>query len=285
VADRTDYTITLKWSEPSSNGSPIYAYGINWERLDEDTNLYVVEEAVAVFDTEITLTRASHGIKSDSFYRFSVEAANTIGSGSRSAKVSARTDQEYSVPSAPRNLREDSQSGTHVTVSFRAPSSDGGSEVTLYKVYVEERRSSSGDYFFVDSVESEETTVVVENLALQSTYRMTVSAFNRVGESEQSDEIIVNTERATVPEAPLDVSVSIEQAGITVSWSAPFNGGATLTGYSVVFQTADGSFVASDNCQPGLQTSCSFNANTLKAAPWNLNEEDKVIVEVSASNA
>lgn len=104
MSDRTDYTITLKWSEPASNGSPIYAYGIHWERLNEDTNLYVVEEPVTVFDNEITLNRASHGIRPDSFYRFSVEAANDIGSGKHSSKVSTRTDQEYIVPSEPRSL-------------------------------------------------------------------------------------------------------------------------------------------------------------------------------------
>ena len=92
VSDRTDYTISLEWSEPASNGSPIYAYGINWERLNEDTNLYEELDAVVVFDTEVTLTRASHGVVPDSLYRFQVSAANEVGSSPRSSKVSTRTD-------------------------------------------------------------------------------------------------------------------------------------------------------------------------------------------------
>lgn len=78
---------------------------------------------------------------------------------------------------------------------------------------------------------------------------MTVTAFNSVGESDESDEIIVETLRATAPDAPSDVSASIDAAQIEISWSAPFNGGAALTSYTVGIQTADGTeYVESSNC-------------------------------------
>lgn len=79
VSDRTDYTVSLEWSAPANNGAAIMLYSIHWERLNEDTQLYEIEDPVIVFDTEVTLTRAAHGVQPDSFYRFTVEAANMIG--------------------------------------------------------------------------------------------------------------------------------------------------------------------------------------------------------------
>lgn len=152
-------------------------------------------------------------------------------------------------------------------------------------MYVDQLNEATGDYEFLFSQESEVTEVVIEDLALQSSYRVTVTAFNSVGESDASSEIIVETQRATAPEAPSNVAAAIEGDQISVSWSAPFNGGAAITSYNVVFRAQGNAFVQTDNCQPGLMLSCSFNANTLKAAPFSYVEKDRVFVKVTASNA
>ena len=86
-------------------------------------------------------------------------------------------------PSAPQNLQA-AGSNARVTLSWQAPSSNGGSAITYYKIY---KSTSSGTevYLTTRGNVTSYTDLAVTNSV---TYFYRVSALNSVGESLQSNE-------------------------------------------------------------------------------------------------
>ena len=114
------------------------------------------------------------------------------------------------------------------TVTWGAPTSDGGSPVTGYRVttyvgLVAEAVTTVGNV----------TTDVVGGLTDGDTYSFTVTAINGVGLGPTTD--FSNTVTpATVPGAPSGVSAAAGDADATVTWTAPASdGGSAVTGYRV----------------------------------------------------
>lgn len=97
-----------------------------------------------------------------------------------------------------------------------------------------------------------------------------MAAVNSKGAGDKSAEIEFHTEVAVVPQVPTDLEVSIDTEYITVSWTAPLNGGSPITGYTVNFKTADGLQAVNENCTPFTKTVCVFNVNTLVQEPFLL---------------
>src|SRR5207244_10993979 len=77
-------------------------------------------------------------------YFYVVRAVNGIGEGVPSNEVSATPTPGPSVPDAPRNRHANPGNAT-IALTTSAPSSNGGSPITGYRVY---RGTSSGDRTF-----------------------------------------------------------------------------------------------------------------------------------------
>ena len=65
----------------------------------------------------------------------------------------------------------------------------------------------------------------------RGTYR--VFAINLRGQSDQSDVASATAEAATVPDAPMANATATSDTEITVTWTAPADGGSDITGYMV----------------------------------------------------
>jgi len=87
-------------------------------------------------------------------------------------------------PSAPQNLKATTGDG-YVTLGWSAPSDDGGSAITEYKIY---RGTSSGDESYLASVNARTTYYKDTAVTIGQTYYYQVSAVNSVGEGEKSSE-------------------------------------------------------------------------------------------------
>ena len=159
-------------------------------------------------------------------------AVNTAGQGPRSDEVSA---VPLTVPGAPTGLTAIAGNG-QVTLSWTAPASDGGEQLSGYNVFEGTTPDLSGSAP-VTNVTG--TTVTLPALTNGTTYYFQVAAVNTAGQGRLSDE--VSAVPVTVPGAPTGLTATRGNAQVVLSWAAPASdGGSKVTGYDLyVGTTAD----------------------------------------------
>lgn len=126
-------------------------------------------------------------------------------------------------PDAPTNVQADRGNG-QVTVSWTAPA-DNGATITAYTV-----TASTGEQCTTGSGVAPTTTCIVSGLTNGSSYTFTVVATNEGGDSAASaasDAVVP----ATVPAAPTNVAAAEGAAQLSLSWTAPADGGSAITVY------------------------------------------------------
>ncbi|HEV8601227.1 MAG TPA: fibronectin type III domain-containing protein, partial [Patescibacteria group bacterium] len=129
--------VTLNWSAPASDGgSAITNYKIySSTTAGQETLLTTVGNVLTYDNTSLT-----GGIT----YYYKVSAVNPIGEGAQSSETSA-TPTNQTIPGAPTGLAVTPGTG-QLTLNWSAPSSDGGSAITNYKIY--RGTSASGETFY-----------------------------------------------------------------------------------------------------------------------------------------
>lgn len=150
------------------------------------------------------------------------------------SKTGVRQAMTYTLPvfppSAPRSISVVA-SNTQATVSWLAPSSNGGAAITSYLV-----TSSPGVHSCTFTVQASSTaspSCIVTGLTNGRSYTFTVSATNSAGTSEQSA-VSASAIPVTTPSAPLSVVGTSGDGRVNLSWTAPLqNGGAEITDYEV----------------------------------------------------
>ncbi|GAB2619608.1 hypothetical protein GCM10027270_02710 [Nocardioides ginkgobilobae] len=112
------------------------------------------------------------------------------------------------------------------TVSWSAPTTDGGTPITSYTV-----TSSPGG--ITKTVTGDQTTATITGLTNGTSYTFTVVATNATGTSPASTPSNAVIPSAA-PGAPTSVSAAKADKSATVSWTAPTdNGGSPITGYTI----------------------------------------------------
>ena len=131
-------------------------------------------------------------------------------------------------PGAPTGLTPIAGNG-QVTLSWTAPASDGGSQVSSYNVFEGTTADLSGSAP-VTNVTG--TTVTLPALTNGTTYYFWVTAVNGIGEGPPSNE--VSAVPLTVPGAPTGLTPIAGNGQVTLSWTAPASdGGSQVSGYNV----------------------------------------------------
>jgi len=194
------------------------------------------------------------------------------------------------VPTAPTGLAATS-GDAQVSLSWTAPSSDGGSTITGYNVY--EGTSSGGESSTpVNSSLVTGTSYTVTSLTNGTKYYFTVEAVNSVGSSSASNEVsatpaaTVPTAVVTVPSAPRDLSATSGDAQVSLSWTAPSStGGSAITGYNVYKATTSGGEPATPvNSSPVTGTSYTVTSLTNGTKYYFTVEAVNSVGSSSASN-
>ncbi len=219
--------IDLSWSAPrNTGGAPILGYrieasddgGSTWRIVRRNTN----SKGTTFSDVNLQPATTRH-------YR--VAALNTAGTGPFSNTARATTDA--TVPGTPRSLDADADGTSRIELSWRAPTSDGGSRITGYRIEVSEDGGTRWDDLVANS-HNTRTTYVHTGLEPATRRHYRVSAINRIGTSRASRVASAITD-ATVPDAPTGLTATdVTPTRIDLFWAAPaYNGGAAVTGYRI----------------------------------------------------
>ena len=135
------------------------------------------------------------------------------------------------VPSAPKAVAA-KPGDRQATISFEAPSSDGGAALTNYEYSID-----NGVTFTARTPASTASPVVITELVNGRTYLVRLRAVNRYGAGTPSVAVAVTPR--TVPGAPTGLVATPGDKQTSVSFAAPSsNGGAALTNYE--YSTDDG---------------------------------------------
>src|SRR2546425_680716 len=157
------------------------------------------------------------------------------------------TDQyasaQISVLGPPTNLTARIISSSQINLSWNAPSDNGGSVITGYKI---ERSTDGGATWGIIVSNSGTTATTYSNTGLSpsTTYSYRISAINSVGTSSPSNTASATTSApaAAPPGSPTGLgATTVSSSQINLSWTAPANnGGSAITGYKIEGSTDGG---------------------------------------------
>jgi predicted phage tail protein len=222
--------VTLSWNAPASDGgAAIIGYDVYLGTSSHGESASPVNTSL-ITGTSYTVS----GLKNGTTYYFTAGAVNRANLHSGvSAEASATPVAPVTAPGAPRGLTA-TAGDTTVSLSWKAPGSDGGAAITGYRVYQGTGKKP------VASVAG--TSATVKGLADGTTYSFRVRAVNKAGEGPASGAASATPTAATTkPGPPNGLTASPGNGQVTLSWTAPgSNGGAAISGYEIYRGTTPG---------------------------------------------
>ena len=256
-----DGKVRLYFQDPTwTGGLPIIIYKVYVYNEDENGNDTLVKsEEINNTNNEINSNKFIFitGLTNGTSYKFSISAINSIGEGSESEKSSSKP---FTIPLPPVNFNA-SPGNQSIDLSWEAPSFDGGSPITGYKVYILDIVSYSNNITI--NIESTKTSLTIDkinnsigtliSLRNGTLYNVTIKALNDAGEGYSNEYNIVTelydkllevyvTPR-TLPNAPVSVNAVAgpDVGDISLNWSAvgvgntiiQDNGGSEVTEYRI----------------------------------------------------
>jgi fibronectin type 3 domain-containing protein len=193
------------------------------------------------------------GLTDGTTYYYEVAAVNGVGESARSNEASA-TPATATPPSQPQSVAAHAVTNT-ISVTWAAPASSGGSAVTGYNVYRSTTAGGEGTTAYATGISG--TSFTDTGVAAGATYYYVVTAVNGVGEGARSAETSATANN--VPSQITNLSARTSSSrGVRLTWSAPGNGGATISGYRIYRSTSSGTetLYVTVTCS---SSSCSYN--------------------------
>jgi titin len=215
-AQAGDAQATVTWTAPKSDGG------------SQITSYTVTSSPGAKTVTASGLSAVVTGLTNGTAYTFTVHATNAKGNSPESAPSSPVTPKPAAVlPGAPTDVTAVAGDGV-ATVSWTAPSNDGGAPITSYTLTT----LPGGATLTTGST----TTATVVGLTNGTSYTFTVAAVNEAGTGPASaaSAAVTPSAQAIVPGAPTAVMAVAGNAQATVSWGVPISvGSSAVTSYTV----------------------------------------------------
>ncbi|MEW9555483.1 fibronectin type III domain-containing protein [Nonomuraea sp. NPDC050783] len=207
--------VRLSWRPPASDGgTPITSYAVT------------ATPGGRTVTTAGATTANVTGLSNGTAYTFKVTATNAVGTGPASAASAALTPVQGKLPGAPTEIVTAPELGS-VRVSWRPPASDGGADITDYKVVASPGGETARAWWG-------QTEATVKGLTDGQLYTFTVTAVNAIGAGPPSAPSPVTASAApTSPGAPLITDLLPRDGAVRVTWSPPDPGTGKITSYVV----------------------------------------------------
>src|SRR5580765_5054230 len=225
--------VSLSWSAPSSNGgATITSYRV-FRGTNSSNRLIVTSGGCANLSAVFSCTDT--GLSNGQSYDYIVSAVSSAGQGAPSNSAVATPFAAVNIPGSPQNLNASPGNG-QVSLSWSAPSSNGGATITSYRVF---RGTNSSNRLIVTSGGCANLSAVFSctdtGLSNGQSYDYIVSAVNSAGQGAPSNSAVATPFAAVnIPGSPQNLNASPGNGQVSLSWSAPSsNGGATITNYRV----------------------------------------------------
>ena len=219
-------SIGVSWDAPAATGgSAIDSY---------KATAYLASSGAPVAHCRISGATACEivGLSTATSYVVRVLAHNTVGY-SIASSTAGPVLTGYNPPGQPLSVNVLGAPAS-LSISWLAPSSDGGGEITGYTVTADD-----GDGGLFTCTTTSELTCTISDLTDGVTYAVTVVATNGMGDSVVSESI--SGTPGSVPDAPTDLVITPGNGGATVTWTAPiFVGGSGVTNYTVTADDGNG---------------------------------------------
>lgn len=206
-----DSTMALTWSIPADNGDPITGYSVQY-KVNGQTKWQTWSTEGTATVTTIT------GLVNGTTYNFRVAALNESGTGAYSTTMTATV---FTTPAPP--VLTAAPSDATVDLSW-ITSNNGGSAITGYTIQYKEYDASDWQTIAFDGTG---TTTSITGLTNGVQYDFRIAARSNAGTGEYGQ---TTTVPVTVPSAPI-LTATAGDTSVNLSWTAPDDGGATITGY------------------------------------------------------
>uniref|UniRef100_A0A8C5FTD3 Myomesin 1a (skelemin) n=1 Tax=Gadus morhua TaxID=8049 RepID=A0A8C5FTD3_GADMO len=192
-----------------------------------------------------------HGLTTGEKYVFKVKAVNAAGYSNSSplsdpVLVKAARGGSLAVPGKPSAVTLVEAAKDYMVLSWSAPASDGGAEITGYYVnYRTVKGEVVGKWHELNSKAVNATSYKAEGLKENLFYQFQVRAMNMAGVSKTSlaaKALECKEWTITVPGAPLGLHVlEVRDTSLVVLWDAPaFSGRSPVIGYYLDIKEAAG---------------------------------------------
>src|SRR5881296_74637 len=227
--------IHLSWTAPTGVGLVVTGYEI--ERSTDGGSTWPPTPLVANTGSTATTYSDTGGLTHTTTYTYRVHTVTAIGTSFPSDTASATT---FAVaPSSPTGLVATAASSSQIGLTWTAPTDNGGSAITGYKI----EKSTDGGSTWSTLVNTCGTSTRCSDTGLPHTTTFTyrVSAINSVGTGPPSTTASATT-LAVAPSPPTGLAASASSSSqISLSWTAPTdNGGSAITGYKIEKSTDGG---------------------------------------------
>ncbi|AKL96346.1 fibronectin type III domain-containing protein [Clostridium aceticum] len=230
ITSSTNTSVNLAWTDKSNNET-----GFKIERKVSGGS-YVQIDMVGANKT----TYKDTDIDSGERYAYRIRAYNSAGNSDYSNEATVTTEGK---PAAPTNLTVISSTGNSVTLSWK----DQSRNETGFKI---ERKVSGENYKEINSVRTNTTTYEDKTISSGNKYTYRVRAYNAVGESDYSNEVVVIP--GSTPGPPTDLQViSFSGNSVTLSWR---DQSRSETGFKIERKVPGGSYTQINTVDANVTT-------------------------------
>jgi titin len=212
-----DEQVTLAWQPPSADGGAavtgyrVFVDGLAWG------------DDLAADATGAVVDGLANGVERS----FEVAAFNAAGTGPRTDPLRVRPAIPTLVPGVPTSVTATTAPGSRqIVVQWEQPTSNGGSTVTGYRVYLDGVQQGGTQHQSVRSY-------TLSNLTYGTAYQVEVAAVNANGVGPRSAPVVAMPH--SVPGQPTSFAATAGDRQVSLSWQPPAsNGGSAITGYRVL---------------------------------------------------